>query len=117
HRRRRWPHLGDAVNWRNGMETMKKVRLAAPLAAIAIALVASSTSKPVRAEDDAAEKRERCATRLSIAMLGKSAAASLSAAANPQDQVDAMLADPVFIERFARFTNSQLNAQPGENVA
>lgn len=100
------------------MDTMKKFRMAAPLAAVAVALVAAaaSTSKPVRAEDDAAEKRERCATRLSIALLGKSAAPELSAAASPQDQVDALLGDPVFVDRFARFTNAQLNPQPGENV-
>lgn len=99
------------------METIKKLRFAAPLAAIAIALVAASTTKPVRAEGEEVEKRERCATRLSIALLGKSPAAALSAAPSPQDQVDAMLADPVFVERFARFTNAQLNPQPGENVA
>ncbi len=99
------------------METLRKYRFAAPLAAIAIALVASSTSKPVRAGDDAAERRERCATRLSIALLGTSPAPALVSAANPQDQVDAILADAAFVERFARFTNSQLNPQPGEKVA
>jgi hypothetical protein len=99
------------------MEIFRKVRFAAPLAAIAIGLVASSASKPVRADGDETEKRERCATRLSIGLLGKSPDATLAAAANPQDQVDAMLADTVFVERFARFTNSQLNPQPGENVA
>ena len=99
------------------METIRKFRLAAPLAAVAIALVASSASKPVRADGDEAEKRERCATRLSIGLLGKGAAASLLSAANPQDQVDAMLADATFVDRFARFTNSQLNPQPGQNAA
>ena len=99
------------------MEIFRKVRFAAPLAAVAIGLVASSASKPVRAEGDETEKRERCATRLSIGLLGKSPDATLSSAANPQDQVDAMLADGVFVERFARFTNSQMNPQPGENVA
>jgi hypothetical protein len=91
--------------------------MAAPLAAVAVALIASSASKPVRAEGDETEKRERCATRLSIGLLGKSAPAALLGAASPQDQVDAMLADTVFVERFARFTNSQLNPQPGQNAA
>lgn len=98
------------------METMKKIRFAAPLAAVAVALVAASASKPVRAEGDEAEKRERCATRLSISLLGKSASAELTASQNPQDQVDALLGDAAFIERFARFTNAQLNPQPGETV-
>lgn len=98
------------------MGTLRKYRVAAPMAAVAIALVAAG-SKPAAAGDDAAEKRERCATRLSIAVLGTSPAPALMAAANPQDQVDAMLADAGFIERFARFTNSQLNPQPGEKAA
>ena len=34
-----------------------------------------------------------------------------------QEQVDAMLGDPVFAERFARFTNGELNPQPGVSVA
>jgi hypothetical protein len=95
---------------------MKRIRVAAPLFAVAIAAIASA-SKPVRADAAADEKRERCATRVSIALHGSSAPAALMTAANPQDQVDAMLADPVFTERFARFTNSEFNPQPGVNVA
>lgn len=97
------------------METMRKIRFALPVIAVAVALAASA-SKPVRAEDDATEKRERCATRLSIALLGKSAAPALLSAANPQDSVDAMLADPAFIERFAGFTNRRFNPEPGANI-
>jgi hypothetical protein len=78
--------------------------------------VAIATSRPVRADGDAIEKRERCATRLSIAIHGQSAPPALSTAPNPQDQVDAMLADPLFVDRFARFTNSELNPQPGANL-
>lgn len=98
------------------MGTMRKISFALPLVAVGLALAASA-SKPARAEDDAAEKRERCATRVSIALLGKSAAPALLAAANPQDSVDAMLADPAFIERFAGFTNRRFNPEPGTTIA
>ena len=98
------------------MGTMKRFRVAAPLFAVAIAALASAP-KPVRADGDEVEKRERCATRVSIALHGASASPALLGAANPQDQVDAMLADPSFVERFARFTNSEFNPQPGVNAA
>jgi hypothetical protein len=98
------------------MGTMKRIRIAAPLFAVAIGVIASA-SRPVRAEGDVVEKRERCATRVSIALHGASAPAALLAAANPQDQVDALLADPIFVDRFARFTNSEFNPQPGVNLA
>jgi hypothetical protein len=97
------------------MGTMKRIRVAAPLFAVAIAVIASA-SKPVRADAEADEKRERCATRVSIALHGAAAPAALLSAANPQDQVDTMLADPLFVERFARFTNSEFNPQPGVNI-
>ena len=51
-----------------------------------------------------------------FALLGKSASPALLSAANPQDSVDAMLADPAFIERFAGFTNRRFNPEPGANV-
>jgi hypothetical protein len=59
------------------------------------------------------EKGERCATRLSIALLGKSANAALVSAATPQANVDAMIADPAFVERFSRFVNATFNDAPG----
>jgi hypothetical protein len=61
-----------------------------------------------------ADKAERCATRLSIAMLGKSATTTLMSNPDPQSTVDAMLASPDFIERFARFTNAQMNEDPAD---
>ena len=84
----------------------------------ATAIVALSRPEHVRADDasSAAEKRERCATRLSIAMVGKSASAELLAAANPQDAVPALMESPEFIERFARFVNGQFNDEPGETA-
>lgn len=105
------------------METkwIRKVASATgPVVVGAIALIVG-LGKPGRAQADgeveAAEKRERCATRLSVAFLGKSPTAAQMTAANPQDSVDTLLTDAAFVERFARFTNAQFNDQPGEDVA
>jgi hypothetical protein len=91
-----------------------------PVVVGALALV-TGIAKPqnVHADDqaNATELRERCATRLSIAFLGKSPGAELAAAPNPQEAVDKLLADPAFIERFARFVNAEFNPEPGENPA
>lgn len=91
-----------------------------PIAAGILAL-AIGLSRPVvvraDAASEAAEKRERCATRLSVAFLGTGASSELAAAVNPQDSVDALLANPAFIERFARYVNSQFNPEPGETLA
>ena len=91
-----------------------------PVVAGAVALtVGLAKPQPAQAEGEAeaAEQRERCATRISVALLGKSATPEQMASANPQDAVDGLLADPAFVERFARFANSQFNDQPGEVVA
>ncbi|MFO0740733.1 MAG: hypothetical protein U0270_32850 [Labilithrix sp.] len=70
---------------------------------------------PARAtDDDPAPARERCASRLSIAMLGKSATPELLASANPQGAVDAMTSDWAFIDRFSRFLNASFNDAPGD---
>ena len=98
------------------MGTFKRIRIAAPLFAVAFAAIASAP-KPVRAEGDEVEKRERCATRVAIALHGAAPTTALLTNPSPQDQVDAMLGDPVFAERFARFTNSEFNPQPGVNAA
>lgn len=100
------------------MDTMRMRRgwmmLAAPLALGGAALLAAGG--PAHAEGSAEDKAafsERCATRLSIAMLGKSPDAALVGSSNPQSKVDAMLSDPAFIERFAQFINATNNAGPG----
>jgi hypothetical protein len=90
-----------------------------PIAAGALALTLGlSRPNPVRADgaSEATEKRERCATRLSIAFVGTSPSAALAAATNPQDSVDALLADPAFVERFARYINSEFNPDPGATL-
>lgn len=85
-----------------------------PVVACGVALTAA-LAKPAHA-DDAAEKvaqGERCATRLAVAFLGKSAAPEQLTSATPQDVVDTYLKDPAFVERFARFANSKMNPEPG----
>lgn len=68
-------------------------------------------------EAEAAAAHERCATRLSLALLGTSATPELLASGSPQGAVDALLDDPAFVERFARFVNSRFNPEPGATVA
>ena len=62
----------------------------------------------------AQQSRERCATRLSLALLGRSPTAAMLAEADPQAGVDAMVASPEFQEKFARFINASFNDGPGE---
>jgi hypothetical protein len=72
-------------------------------------LISSVTS----AQTITPEFRERCATRLSAAILGQTATAALITQANPQTSVDAMIATPVFQEKFSRFINAKFNVDPG----
>lgn len=88
--------------------------LAVPAAVLAaMATVTSSSGQPP--VDEAA--RVRCATRLSLSLTGRSPSAELLAATDPQAQVDALLSDDAFVERFLRFMNSELNPEPGETPA
>jgi len=66
------------------------------------------------AQQMTADKAERCSTRLSIALLGKSATTALMSNLDPQSQVDQMLASPDFVERFSRFANAQMNDDPAD---
>lgn len=93
---------------------MTGARRAALALSVTLALAALGGTRTVRAEDpDNKAARERCATRLSIALLGTSPGAELLAAADPQAMTDSMLASAEFVERFARFTNATMNTQPG----
>lgn len=64
-----------------------------------------------------AEFRQRCATRLSATLLGKSPSSTLLAATDPQQSVDAMLQSADFIDRFSRYINASYNPDPGETPA
>lgn len=81
-----------------------------------VAVLAVGTVAPgqARAQSMDADQAQRCATRLSIALLGKSADATLLSSADPRSKVDGMLASPDFIERFSRFVNATFNEEPGE---
>ena len=104
------------------MEKRKLLRRIAgavgPIVAGSLAL-GIALAKPEKANADPAadEKAERCATRLSVAFLGKSPDATLMANKDPQSAVDSMLSDATFIDRFARFINSEMNNDPGDTAA
>ena len=86
-----------------------------PLLGAGVAL----TKRTAHAEDSAADKveqNERCAVRLSMALLGASPEANLVSAKEPQALVDDMVKTPAFIERFARFINSELSGTPSETA-
>ncbi len=59
------------------------------------------------------DKRERCAVRLSIALTGKAPDVNLLTSVDPQAQADALIDTVDFVERFARFTNTSFNRNPG----
>ncbi|WP_394823712.1 hypothetical protein [Pendulispora albinea] len=92
--------------------------MAAPLLAAAVGLAAGGrTAGAADAGEDQAAFKERCATRLSVAIVGTSASAQALSAADPQGEVDAMIGTPAFQERFARFINAEFNRDPGKNSA
>lgn len=88
---------------------------AAPVVAVGAAMVLAG-ARPAVAQDQAAERRERCATRVAVALTGESASAELLAAADPQAAADTLLADARFATRFATFVNARFNDDPGETA-
>jgi len=74
------------------------------LALLAPCLSLAQTSDPGSAS--------RCATRLSVAFLGTSPTSTLMQSVDPKSQVDSLLVDPAFYERFARFINATFNSAP-----
>jgi hypothetical protein len=102
------------------MKPPRKTLTIAGAAAIAIAFAAGAIHPRGARADGASEARaksERCATRLAIAFTGRAATPALFASASPEDAVDALLADPLFVERFARFANASNNVDPGATPA
>lgn len=88
----------------------RAVMVLAPLTALTLAALSGRHAK---ADDpDRTAFNERCATRLSIALLGKSADATLLGSQDPQSNVETMLGSADFNERFASFINSQMNSGP-----
>lgn len=86
-----------------------------PLVAIGLAAASATTTKAVRADDNDVARQERCAIRLSAAILGQSPDAALLTNPNPQSTVGAMVKTPEFQERFSRFINSRFNPEAGAN--
>lgn len=100
-----------------------KLRIRLPLIAVLVPVIAAGAALATGprahaegAEADKAEANERCAIRLSIALVGKSAEGALLTNADPQTAVDAMVASPEFAERYARFVNSQFNGGPSTDA-
>lgn len=60
-----------------------------------------------------ADQAERCATRLSISLIGKSPSTALMSNAAPQGDVDTIVASADFQERFSRFVNATFNDEAG----
>src|SRR5262245_62091973 len=92
----------------------RQIRLALPVIGAVIALFVGSRTAhgdPVDANKQA--QNERCAIRLAASILSQSPTPDLMSAADPQAQVDTLLAKPEFIEHFARYLNSELNRSPG----
>jgi len=99
----------------------KRLRITAlallvPALAAGAALATGGRARAEGSEADQAEANERCAIRLSIALVGKSADATLLASPSPQSAVDAMVATPEFAERYARFINSEFNGGPAPSA-
>ncbi len=90
--------------------------LLVPLLAGGTALLTRKSAHAEGAEADKAELSERCAIRIAIALTGKSPDPTLLTAPDPQAAVGAMVSSPDFAERFARFTNSELNGGPIANA-
>jgi hypothetical protein len=88
------------------------VALLAVLVAASLALVTKRSAHAEGAEADKAEGNERCAVRLSIALLGKSPDPTQLTTPDPQSTVGKMLETPEFADRYARFINSELNGGP-----
>jgi hypothetical protein len=80
-------------------------------AALVGALAGNSYSGAPRTAVD--DRRVRCANRLSLALTGLPASASLRSSPDPQSRIDELLASAPFVERFARFINSRFNDEPG----
>lgn len=88
-----------------------------PVIAAGAALVTKNNAHAEGAEADKAELAERCAVRLSIALLGSSPDAAALSAPEPQAAVESMVKTPAFNERFASFINSELSKSSHDSLA
>lgn len=79
-------------------------------AGLLVAVVAASS---LGQTVDELQKRERCAVRMSVAIVGKAPTAAFLQSVDPQAQADQLLDTVDFVEKFARFTNATFNRTPG----
>ena len=84
--------------------------------AVVVVMTLAASQAFAQAQMDA-EKAERCATRLSVAITGKAPSATFIAKASPQADVEVMLQTADFQERFSRFVNQAFNEDPGVTAA
>lgn len=85
---------------------------------LAIAITVGLATHNASADDpDRAARAERCAMRLSIALLGEAPSPPLRSSADPQAQIPEMLKAPAFREKLARFVNATYNREPGQRSA
>lgn len=96
----------------------RRALLAVPAAITAGALALGGFShRSASAEGSEADNaRLRCASRLSITLLGENASSALTSASNPLDSVDAMVETPAFSDRFSSFINAKFNGGPAETI-
>ncbi len=90
-----------------------RIRSTSELRKLAMAVALFAGSSAFAQENLAPEAQTRCATRVSIALLGSSPSTELLGSTQPQARVEEMLQSSEFIERFARFANQQFNDEPG----
>lgn len=90
--------------------------VATPLAIVAVAaLVQTTSARSAHADgEDKADFNERCASRIAITLLGRSATPAEQSSADPQAAIGAMLKTAEFHDRFASFVNAQFNGGPAE---
>src|SRR5690606_27826354 len=101
-----------------GQEMTRRRRWLLVISACACAglgVAAAGARRPAEEPDDQA--RVRCATRVSLALTGRSASEELLAAADPQSMARALMATPEFADYFARFVNASFNPEPGMSPA
>lgn len=92
---------------------LRRLLFVCPLVGVVAGMSLASGRTASADTADKTELNERCATRLSIALLGRSPDATLFASATPQASVNGMLLSQDFIERFSRFVNARFNPTPG----
>jgi hypothetical protein len=80
---------------------------------LASALAATRRADADEGADAVVAFNERCANRLSIALVGATAPGEQMAAQDPKAALDGLFTTEAFRERFARFINTEFNSTPG----